>query len=146
MAEAGPEPGGRLVDGRHVLAVRIYYEDTDFSGAVYHANYLKFCERGRSDCLRLLGIRHRELKEGADGLAFVVSRMDCEFLRPARIDDVVEVATRFVGLSGARLKLDQEITREGELLFRATVTVAVVDGQGRARRMPAPVLAAIPKS
>ena len=146
MAEAGPELGGRQVDGRHVLAVRIYYEDTDFSGAVYHANYLRFCERGRSDCLRLLGIRHRELKDGAEGLAFVVSRMDCEFLQPARIDDVVEVATRFTGQSGARLMLDQEITRDGECLFRAAVTVAVVDGQGRARRLPAPVLAAIPKS
>ena len=76
--------------------MRVYYEDTDFSGAVYHANYLKFCERGRSDCLRLLGIHHHEM-HGTERrrMGFVVRRMDCDFLRPARIDDVLEVETRF---------------------------------------------------
>ena len=144
MAERWPDLGGRLVGGGHVLAVRVYYEDTDFSGAVYHANYLKFCERGRSDYLRLLGIHHHELRAGSDGLAFVVSRMDCEFRRPARIDDVVEVETRFRGRSGARLRLDQEIRREGESLFMASVTVAMVDRQGRPRRLPAAILNAAP--
>jgi acyl-CoA thioester hydrolase len=144
MAERWPDLGGRLVAGGHVLAVRVYYEDTDFSGAVYHANYLKFCERGRSDYLRLIGIHHHELKASIEGLAFVVSRMECEFRRPARIDDVVEIETRFRARSGARLMLDQEIERQGESLFKASVTVAVVDKRGRPRRLPATILGAVP--
>src|SRR5687768_18530595 len=86
LPEAWPDIAGRIVKGMHVLPVRVYYEDTDFSGAVYHANYLKFCERARSDALRLLGIRHGEL-EGQ--LGFVVRHMTCDFLKPARIDDLL---------------------------------------------------------
>jgi acyl-CoA thioester hydrolase len=132
------ELAGRLERGLHVLPVRVYYEDTDFSGAVYHANYLKFCERGRSDCLRLLDIHHHEMHRHETGgrMAFVVRRMACEFLKPARIDDLLEVETRFRGMGGARLELAQKVVRQGEVLFEADVTVVLVDATGRPRRFP----------
>jgi acyl-CoA thioester hydrolase len=128
---------GRIADGLHVLTVRVYYEDTDFSGAVYHANYLKFCERGRSDFLRLIGIHHNEIGSPAQGgLAFVVRHMDCDFVRRAVIDDLLTVETRFVEYAGARMILRQQVKREAELLFDATVTVALIDRSGRPRRFP----------
>jgi len=123
---------GHLADGVHRLSIRVYYEDTDAGGIVYHANYLKYCERGRTDFLRLLGIRHSRL----DNLAFVVRRMGCEFLKPARLDDVVEVETRLCELGGARIDLAQEVTRRADVLFTAAVTVALVDATGRPRRLP----------
>jgi acyl-CoA thioester hydrolase len=133
MTEVWPDLAGRLVDGVHCLPIRVYYEDTDFSGAVYHANYLKFCERARSDCLRLLDFQHHD----ADGKAgFVVRRMGCEFLRPGRIDDVLEVETRFLGAAGAKLDLQQTVRRSVEILFDAKVTVVLVDARGRPTRLP----------
>jgi acyl-CoA thioester hydrolase len=140
-----PDLAGRFEGDRHVLAVRVYYEDTDFSGAVYHANYLKFCERARSDCLRLLGIHHSELHEDDNSrrLGFVVRRLVCDFLKPAQIDEVLEVETRFDSMGGARLELDQQIKREEELIFRAKVMVALVDGQGRPQRLPEALMQAI---
>ena len=127
------EIAGRIEGGVHFLAVRVYYEDTDFSGAVYHANYLKFCERGRSDCLRLMGVQHHALP----GIAgFVVRRMACEFRRPATIDDLLTVETRFMALAGARLELSQRVFRERDVLFEAEVTVALIDPQGRPKRIP----------
>ena len=131
--EGSPEIAGRIAQGMHVLPVRVYYEDTDFSGAVYHANYLKFCERARSDALRLLGIHHRELQ---GKLGFVVRRITCDYLKPSGIDDMLLVETRFIEIGGARLELDQRICRDGEVIFTAKVTVAVVDAQGRPRRIP----------
>lgn len=131
--ETWPEIAGRIVHGMHVLPVRVYYEDTDFSGAVYHANYLKFCERARSDALRLLGIHHRELQ---GKLGFAVRRIACDYLKPAAIDDMLLVETRFVEIGGARLEIDQRVRRDGETIFTAKVTVAVVDPQGRPRRIP----------
>ena len=93
-----PDLAGRLIEGRrHVLPVRVYFEDTDFSGLVYHATYLRWCERGRSDFLRLMGNDHQALIAGAQGrepAAFVVRRMHLEYLKPARIDEVLEVTTR----------------------------------------------------
>ena len=141
MAERWPELAGRIEDKKHVLPVRVYYEDTDFSGLVYHANYLKFCERGRSDCLRLLGVHHHELQ--ALSLSFVVRRMVCDFLAPARIDDILEISSRFGGLSGARMEIAQEVARDGAILFRAAVTAALVDAGGKPRRLPATVVAAL---
>jgi acyl-CoA thioester hydrolase len=130
---------GRIENGEHILPVRIYYEDTDFSGFVYHANYLKFCERARSDCLRLLGISHTELHwHQTDGrLGFVVRRMNCEFRAPARIDDLVIVTTRFASTTGARIVLTQGVRRDHELLFEASVEVALTDAGGRPKRLPA---------
>jgi acyl-CoA thioester hydrolase len=139
-----PDLAGRIESGVHILPVRVYYEDTDFSGAVYHANYLKFCERARSDCLRLIGIdqgAHWHQTEARTG--FVVRRMICEFLKPARIDDLLEVATRFVEMAGARLELDQIVSRKAEKLFQAKVTVALIDGGGRPKRLPANIAAAL---
>jgi acyl-CoA thioester hydrolase len=134
MTERWPDISGRFEGKMHILPIRVYYEDTDFSGAVYHANYLKFCERARSDCLRLLGIHHSELHGTA---SFVVRRMVCEFLKPALIDNLLEVETRFVEFAGARMELTQGVMRTGEKLFEAQVTVALVDGQGRPKRLPA---------
>jgi acyl-CoA thioester hydrolase len=133
-AERWPHLAGRIENGAHVLPVRIYYEDTDFSGSVYHANYLKFCERARSDCLRQLGIHHSEL---FGQFSFVVRRLACDFLKPARIDDVLEVESRFVEISGARMEIDQRIKRRGEVIFSARVTVGFLGNDGRPRRVPA---------
>jgi acyl-CoA thioester hydrolase len=133
MTERWPDLAGRIEGKVHILPIRVYYEDTDFSGAVYHANYLKFCERARSDCLRLLGIHHSEMHGTA---SFVVRRMVCDFLKPALIDNLLEVETRFIEFAGARMELVQTLLRAGERLFEAQVTVALVDGQGRPKRLP----------
>jgi acyl-CoA thioester hydrolase len=133
-----PDIAGRLLPGgRHVLPVRVYYEDTDFSGVVYHANYLKFCERGRSDMLRLADIHHAQLHGAQAQMGFVVRHMECDFLKPARIDDLLRVETAIASLTGARLTLEQKVCRGDETLFSARVTVALVDGAGRPCRMPA---------
>jgi acyl-CoA thioester hydrolase len=130
---------GEIRDGRHRMSVRVYYEDTDFSGIVYHANYLRFMERGRTNYLRLLGADHRALFEEAQGeapgFAFVVRSMQIEFLRPARMDDVLEVTTVTEDVKGASITLHQRITRAEELLIEAHVRVAFVSG-GRARPIP----------
>jgi acyl-CoA thioester hydrolase len=135
---------GTLKNGIHRLDIRIYYEDTDFSGLVYHANYLKFCERGRSDMLRLAGIHHTELAE--QGLGFVVRRMACDFRAPARIDDVVSVETRLKEARTARFVLDQQVKRQDTVLFAAEVMVALIDAQGRPQRMPASLMQKISES
>jgi acyl-CoA thioester hydrolase len=119
---------------------RVYFEDTDFSGRVYHARYLHFMERGRSDYLRLLGIHHREL--AAEGLSFAVSHMDIDFLKAAGIDDVLAVRTIARQITGARIVLKQEILRGEEPLIKAIVTVALLGEKGRAVRLPADVRAA----
>jgi acyl-CoA thioester hydrolase len=136
-----PDLAGRLIAGGHVLPVRIYFEDTDFSGVVYHANYLKFMERGRSDMLRLLGGSHDALEDGVLGekLVFAVHRIEIEFFRPARIDDLVEVETKVGDMGGARLTLHQTVRREAETLVQAKVTIVMINYEGRARRIPATV-------
>ena len=128
---------GRLIPEGHELLQRVYFEDTDFSGRVYHARYLHFLERGRSDYLRLLGVHHRELAE--TGLAFAVARMTLEFRRPARIDDVLRIVTRPSDIGGARIGLAQAIFRSAELLVEASVTVALIGPGGRPARLPAAV-------
>jgi acyl-CoA thioester hydrolase len=133
---------GEIRDGRHVMPVRVYYEDTDFSGIVYHANYLRFMERGRSNHLRLLGADQRSLFEEtereAPGFAFVVRSMQIEFLKPARMDDVLDVITEYEEVKGASITLRQEIRRGDELLVEAHVRVAFISG-GRARPIPKPL-------
>jgi acyl-CoA thioester hydrolase len=130
---------GQLRDGRHVLPVRVYYEDTDFSGVVYHANYLRFMERGRTDYLRLIGADHRglfeETEKEAPGFHFVVRSMTIEFLKAARMDDVLEVTTRPEAVKGASIALLQRVTRGGETLVEAHVRVAFLSG-GKAQRIP----------
>ncbi|MEZ5850770.1 MAG: YbgC/FadM family acyl-CoA thioesterase [Hyphomicrobiaceae bacterium] len=139
---AWPDLAGRLVeiDGRrrHVLPVRVYFEDTDFSGLVYHGSYVRFCERGRSDFLRLLGNDHRALIDGITGsepAAFVVRRMNLEFMKPARIDEVLEVTTRVEQMTAATLVLEQIVSRDGQPLCEAHVTVVLVSQSGRVLRM-----------
>jgi acyl-CoA thioester hydrolase len=130
---------GEIRDGRHHMSVRVYYEDTDFSGIVYHANYLRFMERGRTNHLRLLGAGHRALFEQAEreapGFAFVVRSMQIEFLKPARMDDVLDVVTAPEEVKGASITLHQRILRGDELLVEAHVRVAFV-ADGRARPIP----------
>ena len=113
--------------------LRVFYEDTDFSGYVYHANYLKFCERARSDYLRLIGVDQNAMF--AMGQAFVVRRMACEFLRPAKFEDVLNVETRLIEMGGARFELAQLVKRGDEKLFSAQVMVAIIDGNGRPKRI-----------
>jgi acyl-CoA thioester hydrolase len=137
-----PDLAGRIVTdsaGRHhQLAVRVYFEDTDFSGFVYHASYLRWCERGRSDFLRLLGNSHEELLTGADGRepsAFVVRRMELEFLRPAKIDDVLTVETRVGEIGAATLTLNQLVRRGSQPLFKAAVLVVLISLAGKPQRL-----------
>lgn len=126
--------GGRLEGVRHVLTLRIYYEDTDFSGAVYHANYLRYMERGRTEILRAIGFDHRVLwEEKREG--FVVKRMTIDYLRPARMDDIVAVTTWVHEVKSASLILDQSVTREGETLVTGRGTCVYVR-DGRPTRMP----------
>ncbi|HEY7669181.1 MAG TPA: YbgC/FadM family acyl-CoA thioesterase [Hyphomicrobium sp.] len=139
---AWPDLAGRLVDHpsgrRHVLPVRVYFEDTDFSGLVYHGSYVRWCERGRSDFLRLLGGDHRRLIDGSGGTepaAFVVRRMAFDFLRPARIDEVLEVITRVKEVGAASLTLAQTVTRDGRPLAEAEVTVVLVSVSGKPLRI-----------
>ncbi|QLP97341.1 MAG: tol-pal system-associated acyl-CoA thioesterase [Rhodoblastus sp.] len=130
-----PALGGRLQEGVHTLDLRVYYEDTDFSGLVYHASYLRFLERGRTEWLRALGVGQRDLHEGAEQAAFVVRRMEIDWLRPARMDDVIRVETRATALSGASATLAQRVLRDDVSLVEAQVRIAVVAG-GRPRRLP----------
>lgn len=119
----------------HRLRLRVYYEDTDFSGVVYHANYLRFLERGRTDFLRLLGVDQSRLHAQEDGLAFAVRRMSLDFLAPARMDDLLVVETRVAEARGASLTMSQRVLRDGTPLFAADVLVACVRA-GRPARLP----------
>lgn len=118
----------------HRFPVRIYYEDTDFSGNVYHAAYLKFFERGRTEFLRDLGVHHAELAK--DGVAFAVRGMEIQFDGAAHIDDLLEVVTIVEATTGARLTLAQTILRDGVVLTRANVVVVAINTAGGATRMP----------
>jgi acyl-CoA thioester hydrolase len=134
------EPSAGHFEGRvHHLPVRIYYEDTDFTGLVYHANYLRYFERGRSDFLRLAGVHHNELLDGAEPLGFAVNRMSLEFLKPARIDDALIAKTVFETMKGPRIFIAQTLERGGEVLVRAEVQVCCISLTGRPRKPP-PVL------
>jgi acyl-CoA thioester hydrolase len=130
---------GAIHDGRHVMQVRVYYEDTDFTGIVYHANYLRFMERGRTNYLRLLGADQHalfaEAESEAPGFAFVVRAMQIEYLKSARMDDVLEIVTVPMEVRGASITLGQEVRRGGDVLIEARVKVAFVSG-GRARPIP----------
>ena len=133
---------GEIRDRRHIFIVRVYYEDTDFTGIVYHANYLRYMERGRTNYLRLIGADHRALFEAAEkeapGFAFVVRSMTLDFLRPARMDDVLEIVTEPQEVLGASVTLRQRVMRGEELLAGASVRVAFISA-GRARPIPKPL-------
>ena len=120
----------------HSFSCRVYYEDTDLAGIVYYANYLKFIERARSEWVRALGLDQRALKAEA-GVVFAVRRVVAEYLTPARFDDELEVVTQVVGVTPARLVLDQRVLRGAAVLFTADVTLVALDGAGKPVRLPA---------
>ena len=130
-----PHLSGRLVGDTHLLSVRVYYEDTDFSGVVYHASYLRFLERGRTEFLRAAGVHQSSLHAEGEGLAFAVRRMVIDYLRPARMDDVLVMETRMAEVRGASLAIAQRVLRGGEALVTAEVRVAALAG-GRPARIP----------
>ncbi|HEY5732820.1 MAG TPA: tol-pal system-associated acyl-CoA thioesterase [Methyloceanibacter sp.] len=137
MSGTWPDLAGRIEGETHVLPIRIYFEDTDFAGVVYHANFLKFCERGRTDFIRLLGIHHQELAAPDAGApaVFVVRRIEIDYLKPGRLDDVLEVVTRCAEIGGASLTLDQEVRRGDTVLARARVIVVLVSSSGKPQRI-----------
>ena len=130
-----PPTAGWFEGREHALPVRVYYEDTDFTGLVYHASYVRFLERGRSDFLRLAGADH--VRMAALGIAFAVTRLEIDYRRPARIDDALLVRTTFDSARGARLDIAQRITRGEELLAEARVQAACIGLHGGAKRPPA---------
>ncbi|MEL6205758.1 MAG: tol-pal system-associated acyl-CoA thioesterase [Pseudomonadota bacterium] len=119
----------------HLFPVTVYYEDTDMGGIVYHANYLKYIERGRSDWVRALGVDQNALRD--EGIVFAVRGIEAEFLRPARLDERLEVATALESLKGARFVMAQEVRRDDALLFRARVTIVAITLEGKPARLPA---------
>jgi len=133
---------GEIRNGLHHQQVRVYYEDTDFSGIVYHASYLRFMERGRTNYLRLIGADHRALfaaaEKEAPGFLFVVRHMDIHFSRPAFMDDVLDIVTTPKEVKGASVTLNQKVRRGEELIVEADVQVAFVSG-GKAKPIPKPL-------
>ena len=130
---------GVVRDGRHHMQIRVYYEDTDFSGIVYHANYLRFMERGRTNHLRLMGAAQHTLFAEAEletpGFAFVVRSMQIDFFKPARMDDVLDIVTWPIVVKGASITLAQEVRRGDDVLVKAQVRVAFIS-EGRAQPIP----------
>lgn len=132
-----PNPPDGVIDGaRHLYAVRVYYEDTDLSGIVYHANYLRWFERARSDLLRRLRIDQRTAIEAGEG-AYAVSELALNYLRPARLDDDVLIETRCTQMGAASCRMAQRAMRGAETLVEATLRVGFVAPDGRPRRQPA---------
>lgn len=125
----------------HLWPVRVYYEDTDLGGIVYYANYLKYIERARSEWLRELGIDQVALKEG--GHVFVVRHIEADYHAPAEFDDLLSVATRLKGHSRARISLDQQVMRDGVVLFAARVTLVCVSLDLRPARLPPGLIATL---
>jgi acyl-CoA thioester hydrolase len=133
-----PPPQGRMEGVAHRFPLRVYYEDTDAGGIVYHANYLRFAERARTEMLRCLGFPHQRLIEEHQG-ALVVSRLEIEYALPARLDDALEVRTWLTALGGASLKLSQHVMRAGDdpvICARIKLRLACVSGNGRPSRLP----------
>jgi acyl-CoA thioester hydrolase len=145
VSERWPDLAGRIEGDTHVLPVRVYFEDTDFAGVVYHANFLKFCERGRTDFVRLLGIHHQRLAKPDEGepSVFVVRRIEIDYLKPGRLDDVLEVVTRCAEIGGASLTLSQEVRRGEAVLARAKVIVVLVSSAGKPQRIGALIRGAL---
>ena len=130
-----PPPSGLLRGAEHLFPVRVYYEDTDLSGIVYHANYLRWFERARSDMLRLLGIDQRAAAEAGQG-TYAVADLAIRYHAPARLDDAVTIATRATEIRAASVRLRQRASRESELLAEAELRVGFVGPDGRPRRQP----------
>lgn len=142
MTDTAPSAG--YFDGReHCLPVRVYYEDTDFTGVVYHANYVRYFERGRSDFLRLAGVSHTDLLERQDPAAFVITRMEIDFKRAARIDDALLVRTTYDQVKGPRLLITQRIFCGEALIAQANVSAACITLDGKPRKPPSGLVEAL---
>ena len=134
-------PASGCFEGKaHLLPVRVYYEDTDFTGVVYHANYLRYFERGRSEFLRLSGVSHTALRALERPMAFVVVRMEIDFRKAARIDDALIVRTQYDRIARARLHVRQTLLRGLDLIAEAVEEIACIDIDGRPRRPPAALM------
>ena len=126
----------------HCFPLRVFYEDTDAGGMVYHANYLKFAERGRSEMLRSLGFPHRKL--GAEeGVAFTVRRCTVEYRAPARLEDSLTVDTRLADIGAATLTVHQQVCRDGEVLADLDILIACIGRDGKPRRLPSALRAVL---
>jgi len=132
----GDPSAGRFCGREHILPVRVYYEDTDFGGVVYHANYVRYLERGRSEFIRAIGASHSSLLREDKPATFVVSALEMRFVRPARIDDLLEIRTLFEWVRGARIWCRQAVFRGNELILEAGVENVCVNLDGRPRRPP----------
>jgi acyl-CoA thioester hydrolase len=127
---------GRFEGKIHILPIRIYYEDTDLSGVVYHANYLRFMERGRSEFFRCAGITRLAMLDDAEPTAWTLRKATLEYVRPARVDDLIEVHTACTALTGARMAAQQEIYLGTQLLTRGEVEACIITLSGKPRRIP----------
>jgi acyl-CoA thioester hydrolase len=127
---------GRFEGKTHILPVRVYYEDTDVSGIVYHANYLRFLERGRSEALRLAGIHHMVMLANDEPIAWTIRRIEVDYAKAARLDDDLEIHTRYRTMTGARLSGDQWVKRDGVDLVTAKIEAAIITMTGKPRRIP----------
>ena len=137
MSAAGELPtSGRIAGGRHILPLRVYYEDTDAQGIVYYANWLRFLERGRTELLRLLGLEHAALR-AERGINWVVRRCTVDYLKPARLDETIDVVTGCGEMRGASLEMVQEARRGDAVLVRAELLIACMSEAGRPMRIPA---------
>ncbi len=138
-----PEPAmGEIADGVHRMPMRVYYEDTDAGGIVYHANYLRFAERARAEVLRVLGFGTGVMRDRF-GLGFVVRRAIVDYIAPARLDDALEIVTRMLEAGAASLRAAQHVRRAGIDLVRIEVQVACIRGDGRPARLPSDLRAAL---
>ena len=136
MTKTDKPTSGHFEGHTHVLPIRVYYEDTDFSGVVYHAKYLHFLERGRSEFLRAAGVRHQGMLKTAEPLVWVVRHIALDYLKPARVDDELTVRSTPKELSGARMQVEQGVWRGDELLVKANVEACVITLDGKPRRIP----------
>ena len=127
---------GIIKKNTHFFQIRVFYEDTDFSGIVYHANYLKFAERGRTNFLRLLGINHSELMNASEPKYFVVYKMNTKFLGSSTIDDLLEVRSNFLGIKGVRLKINQDIFNNEKKVFSADIEFALLNKDAKPLKFP----------
>ena len=142
MAEPAPAPSGTIDGGIHVYPVRVYYDDTDAAGIVYYANYLRMAERARTEMLRMIGVQHTELASH-DGVSIAVSRCEVDYIRPARLDDDLQIRTRITALGGATMWAEQIVRRAGADVVRLTVRLACIGPGGRAARFPKALRAAM---
>ncbi|NOZ43267.1 MAG: tol-pal system-associated acyl-CoA thioesterase [Alphaproteobacteria bacterium] len=137
MAEFSPHSGS-ITNGEHILPLRIYYEDTDAAAIVYHANYLKYMERGRSDMLRLMGIDQADMLkfQHPDDVGFVIIRSEVDYIKPALLDDEITVHTKVTTIGRASLTMAQQVRRSGQILAQAVIRIAALNKAGKPARLP----------